>query len=546
MTNTDLTLIVTFLGGLGMFLYGMSTMASGLQKSAGGKMQSLLRSITNNPLSATLIGALITAIIQSSSATTVMVVGFVNAQIINLNQAVGVIMGANVGTTLTSWFVSASEFTSFLKPGFFAPLLVAIGSILFIFAKREKLNDKGQIFVGLGLIFIGLEFMSNAIKPYASSPIFSNIFSYFAAYPLLALLAGIIVTAIIQSSSASVGILQTLAINGIVNRSAAIFITLGQNIGTCVTTLISSAGASKNAKKAAIVHLLFNVIGSTLFGIIFYFYFLFNKSSGYNNMTAVEISIFHTIFNISTTIILFPFMNLLVKCSNFLIKDSDEDKPLYQINLDERLLHNSTFAIENAISAIITMGEFARFNLKLAMQLILTNDLKLKEKVLKNEAEINKMEKEIGEYLIKIDQLQNTKNFSTEIGHLFYSINDIERIADHAENITSLSKYELSLSTDAKRELEELYNLSDECLIHALDARKNDSTEKANKALKILQEINSKEKELRKNHFDRLINKDCNNETGIYFLDIISNLKRVGDHSDNIASYIIQEAKERF
>ena len=271
-------MLFRFAGGLGMFLYGMNVMADGLQKSAGDRMKHLLEFLTRNRLMGILVGAGVTAIIQSSSATTVMVVGFVNAGLMTLVQAVGVIMGANIGTTITAWLVSMSEWGSMLKPEFFAPLLIGIGAFMMLFAKREKVKDVSEILVGFGVLFVGLSFMSDSITPYRDAPIFSEAFRILGSNPILGILTGLVVTAIIQSSSASVGILQTLAANGVVNWSSAVFITLGQNIGTCVTALLSSLGANRTAKRAAVIHLLFNVVGAVVFGIGMFVIFSFNGS----------------------------------------------------------------------------------------------------------------------------------------------------------------------------------------------------------------------------------------------------------------------------
>ena len=314
-----ISVLFSFIGGLGMFLYGMHVMANGLQHFAGGKMQRLMSFLTQNRLMAILVGTLVTAVIQSSSATTVMVVGFVNAGMLNLSQAVGVIMGANIGTTITAWLVSLSEFGSFLNPEFYAPLLLGIGAFVILFAKSDKKKQIGEILIGFAVLFIGLSFMSDAIKPYRDSPIFSNAFTMLGKNPLLAILTGTVVTAIIQSSSASVGILQTLAMNGIVNWKSAVFITLGQNIGTCVTALLSGVGSGRNGKRASVIHLSFNVIGAVLFGIIMYVLFLIFPAWGASTMSSVDISIFHTVFNITCTVVLLPFAEKLVWSKRFAI-----------------------------------------------------------------------------------------------------------------------------------------------------------------------------------------------------------------------------------
>ena len=314
-----------FAGGIGMFLYGMNRMADGMQKSAGGKMKSLLGYLTRNRFLAILVGALITAIIQSSGATTVMVVGFVNAGLMTLVQAVGVIMGANIGTTITAWIVSLGQIgdaAKALQPSFYAPLLIGIGAFVSLFSKKDRSKTVGELFVGIGLLFEGLEFMSASIAPYTDAPIFSNAFKIVGSNPFLGILIGIVVTAILQSSSASVGILQTLAMNGVVTTNAAIFITLGQNIGSCVTALISSAGTTRTAKRAACMHLLFNVAGALLFGTAGFILFCIRPDIAVHNITGVEISIFHTFFNITCTAVMFPFAKLLVKLSGIIVPEN--------------------------------------------------------------------------------------------------------------------------------------------------------------------------------------------------------------------------------
>ena len=325
MTLNDVKLIFEFVGGLGMFLYGMNIMADGLQKAAGGRMKRMLGYITNNRILGILLGALITAIIQSSSATTVMVVGFVNAGILTLSQAVGVIMGANIGTTITAWIVSMSEWGEVMKPEFFAPVLIGIGAFILLFAKKEKRREAGGILVGFGLLFIGLSFMSGAIKPYRDAPVFAQIFTTLGSNPLFGILAGMAVTAIIQSSSASVGILQTLAMNGVVTWNSAVYITLGQNIGTCVTALLASMGAHKTAKRAAVIHLMFNVLGAVLFAVPMFILFRLNGAWASSAISSTQISMFHTVFNVANTVILFPFAGKLVALSEKIVRDKEAE-----------------------------------------------------------------------------------------------------------------------------------------------------------------------------------------------------------------------------
>ena len=319
MSISTLGTLFQFIGGLGMFLYGMESMADGLQKFAGNRLQRVLEILTSNRLLGVLVGAGVTAIIQSSSATTVMVVGFVNAGIINLLQATGIIMGANIGTTVTSWIVSMSEWGEVLKPEFFAPVLFGIGAFITMFAKSHKKKEGAEVLIGFALLFIGLSFMSGSIEPYRDAPIFSESFRVLGQNPLLGVLVGLAVTAIIQSSSASVGILQMLAINGMVNWQSAVFITLGQNIGTCATALLSCIGTTRTAKRAAVIHLLFNVTGAVVFGVALYIVFMMNPELAMTRADSVGISIFHTVFNVVNTCIMFPFAGFLVKASDVIV-----------------------------------------------------------------------------------------------------------------------------------------------------------------------------------------------------------------------------------
>lgn len=543
-----------FVGGLGMFLYGMNVMADGLQKSAGNKMRSLLGYLTNNRLLAVLVGALVTAIIQSSSATTVMVVGFVNAGILNLTQAVGVIMGANIGTTITSWLVSMNEWGAMFKPSFFAPLLIGIGAFTMMFAKKEKKKEVGEILIGFGVLFIGLEFMSDAIKPYRDSKLFTEAFVVLGKNPILGILTGAVVTAVIQSSSASVGILQTLAMNGIVNWNSAVFITLGQNIGTCVTALLSSIGANKTAKRAATIHLLFNTIGAVFFGIVMFIIFKIDTAFAQSSINSVQISIFHSIFNITNTLILFPFANLLVKLSGMFVDDTkqadDNDDAICVTlrHLDDRILESPTFAVENAIIEVNHMGEITLANTKLAIEALLENNEDKVKKVVEEETVIDKHTKVISDYLIKITNLSLTEHQQYIVNHLFYTISNIERVGDHAENIAELAKekinHNINFSQQAMKEITEICNTAVESFENALAARKAENMECINRVYELEDKVDSLEEELRQKHIERLAQGLCDSETGIVFIDVIVNLERISDHSMNIANYVKDELQE--
>lgn len=551
MSIQDVEMIFKFIGGLGMFLYGMHIMADGLQKSAGAKMKRLMGILTNNRLMAVLVGTLVTAIIQSSSATTVMVVGFVNAGIMNLSQAVGVIMGANVGTTVTSWLVSMSEWGAAFKPEFFAPLLIGIGAFVMLFAKKDMKKQVGEILVGFGVLFIGLSFMSGAITPYKEAPVFSEAFRVLGSNPFLGILAGLAVTAVIQSSSASVGILQTLALNGMVTWNSAVFITLGQNMGTCVTALISSAGANRTAKRAAIMHFLFNMIGAVLFGVAMFVIFQLNPAFGNSSINSVEISIFHSIFNITNTIVLFPFANKLVKLSGIILKDKSEnageesETSRVLRHLDSRILENPAFAVQNSVAEVIHMGQITYDNVKLAFDACLSNSEEKIALVYKHEKDIDLMASQISDYLVKISGLSLAEKQHELINHLFYTVSDIERMGDHAENLAELAHFKvenhIEFSEKANKELEGLMEYVTNSVVYALRARENPDINTVTKAREYEEQVDYVEGELREKHIERLATNLCAPRSGVVFLDILSNLERISDHADNIAGYVKRE-----
>ena len=556
MSISDISNGFGFLGGLGMFLYGMNIMADGMQKTAGSKMSSFLGMLTNNRFLAVALGALITAIIQSSGATTVMVVGFVSAGVLNLSQAVGVIMGANIGTTITAWIVSMSQLGDafeVMKPGFYAPAIIGIGALLLVFAKSQKKKTIGEIMIGLGLLFIGLDFMSGSINPYTDAPIFAKAFEILGGNPLLGMIIGALVTALLQSSSASVGILQTLAMNGIVTTNAAIYITLGQNIGSCVTAMLSSMGGSRTAKRAAVMHLTFNIIGAIVFGSIGFIFFSLRPAFAASNINAVQISIFHTIFNLTMTTLLFPFADVLVKISGMVVKEKAEEEPVAEDaetaatlkHLDERIFESPAFAVETAALEVVHMGQITYENVVRAIDAVLTVNSDEVETVFKTEQTINNMEKMLTEYLIKVDNLSLTEKQKKVVNNLFYSVSDIERIGDHAENLAEQAQYMvehgLQFSTTG---MDDLKSISDSVLKsfqYAIDARQNGNMEAVRKVSQYEDDVDSQEEELREKHIERLSAGECKASAGVVFLDIISNLERVSDHAYNLAGYVKDE-----
>ena len=555
MAINDISNMFGFLGGLGMFLYGMSIMADGMQKTAGSRMSSFLGMLTNNRFLAVVLGALITAIIQSSGATTVMVVGFVSAGVLNLSQAVGVIMGANIGTTITAWIVSMSQLGDafeIMKPGFYAPLIIGVGALLLVFAKGQKKKTIGEILIGLGLLFTGLDFMSGSISPYTDAPIFAKAFALLGGNPLLGMLIGALVTALLQSSSASVGILQTLAMNGIVTTNAAIYITLGQNIGSCVTAMLSSAGSSRTARRAAVMHLTFNVIGAILFGILGFMVFSLMPSFATANINAVQISIFHTVFNLTMTTLLFPFGDQLVKLSGIVVKEKEEEGTAWDQeaaatlrHLDERIFESPAFAVETAALEVVHMGQITMKNVKRALDAVLTGNLEEVEDVYKTEKTIDNMEKMLTEYLIKVDNLSLTERQKRIVNNLFYSVSDIERIGDHAENMAEQAEYLVQHKLDfTETGMRDLKNISDSVIQsfqYAINARQTGNMDSVRKVSQYEDDVDNQEEELREKHIERLSAGRCEPSAGVVFLDILSNLERISDHAYNIAGYVKDE-----
>jgi len=558
MSIADIEMLFKFVGGLGMFLYGMHVMADGLQKSAGGRMKQLLGILTNHRILGVLVGALVTAVIQSSSATTVMVVGFVNAGIISLTQAVGVIMGANIGTTITAWVVSMSEWGEMLKPEFFAPLLIGLGAFIVLFSSKERLRQVGEILVGFGVLFIGLSFMSASITPYKDAPIFATAFQVLGKNPVLGILTGAVVTAIIQSSSASVGILQTLALNGVVSWNSAIYITLGQNIGTCVTALLSSAGANRTAKRAAVIHLLFNVIGAVVFGILMFVVFTMNPAFAGGRVTSVGISVFHTVFNITNTLLLFPFAKQLVTLSGRIVREKPErlaaaeisaasvdEAVLERPHLDLRILSSPSFAIQSAAEQVTHMGKLAKEHVEISMGSVFDVS---EEKIQRSnilEKTLDIFEKDLTEYLVHLSHESLTEKEIQTVSHLLFTVSDLERIGDHCDNIAELAEGlvqgHIQLSSDAVEDLKDIEDVVLKAVDLAISSRSRESIMDAKRVYMLEDDVDSMEEDMRHNHMERLSKGLCSADTGIVFLDILSNLERISDHAVNIAEYVEAE-----
>ena len=537
---------LSFIGGLGLFLFGMEYMGEGLQKAAGPKMKKLLSILTSNRLLGVLVGAAVTALIQSSSATTVMVVGFVNASLMSLKQAVGVIMGANIGTTITAWIVSLGEWTSFLKPSVLAPLCIGVGIVLMMFAKKQGAKHIGIILFGFGSLFLGLDMMSDAAKPLRELDAVKNLFVVLGSNPILGILAGAGVTAIIQSSSASVGILQALALAGLVPWNSAIYIILGQNIGTCITAILSSIGANLNAKRAAAIHFIFNFIGSVIFGIIAVIVFTFIAPHlGHEMIDVTQISIVHTIFNVANTLILFPFAGGLVYLAEHLVKGKNEVKTGELQHLDERMFETPSFAVENAVKEVIRMGEVAKNNMRLAMQALFEKNRDKVQEVFETEREINELQDGINQYLVKLSNISLTEEESLKVTHLFHIVSDIERIGDHADNIGELAmsmiERDSKFSSEALKELTRIHEIGTECLEMALKAYETMDHQGAKKAIALEDQVDKLDKKMRKKHIERLVQDVCEPMAGIAFLDVLSNIERISDHASNIAQFVAEE-----
>lgn len=537
---------LSFVGGLGLFVYGMNFMGEGLQKTAGSKMKKLLEVLTNNRFLGVLIGIAVTAIMQSSSATTVMIVGFVNAGLMSLSQAVGVIMGANIGTTITAWIVSLGEWATFLSPSTLAPIAIIIGVVMLFFSSKERIRQIGGIIFGFGVLFLGLGLMGDAVKPLSTLPAFKNIFIKIGSNPILGILAGTAVTAVIQSSSASIGILQTLAAASLVPWNAAIYIILGQNIGTCITAVLSAIGATKNGKRAAAIHLIFNIIGSVFFAILAVFYFkVINQTGGEALITMTQISVVHTVYNVLNTLLQFPFAGSLVFLVEKLIGGTDTEFEGALMHLDDRILETPTFAMENATKEVIRMGELSSSNIKLAIEALLEKDADKIQQVLKREKVINELQHGINGYLVKINNLPISETEHTYVTGLFHTVSDIERVGDHAENIAELAetaiKDDIDFSEMAINEIKEMVATSVRAFELAIESCKTNDLDTARQVLSIEKMVNKMEMTLRDKHIRRLSDAQCTSVAGIMFLDLINNLERVSDHAANVAATTLEQ-----
>ncbi len=545
------SIIIPFIGGLAMFIYGMNIMADGLQNAAGSKMKKILEVLTQNKLMGIALGALVTAIIQSSSATTVMVVGFVNAGLMNLSQAISVIMGANIGTTITGWLVSAGEWAKMFSPSTLAPIAVMVGVIITLVGKKQKSKDIAAIVIGFGILFIGMNTMSDAVKPLRESEVFKTAFISMGANPFMGILAGAGVTAIIQSSSASQGILLSLASAGLVPTNAAVFIIMGQNIGTCVTAILSSVGASKNAKCVGTMHLLFNITGTILFSAIAMIVFAnADPAMGQGIITMTQISAIHTAFNIGTTVILIPLSGIIIKLAmkiNGITEIVTEDETQL-VHLDKRMMSTPSVAVEGAKLETIRLGRMAKENLTLAIETLKNHDEDKIAAVKQKEQVINKVCDSVSEYLVELCMHHLNDKDNEMVTSLLNTISDMERIGDHADNVVELADAMrtegIVFSEMALTELDEMSKKTLASYENAIKALELDEVSYAVKTAFLEDEVDKMEKALRAGHITRLANAECSVNAGIRFIDLLGNLERVSDHAMNIAQVVLNEHRK--
>jgi len=545
MNSAVMKIVLEVFGGLGLFLYGMKVMSDGLEQSAGNKMESIIEALTRNRLLAVIVGAFVTVLIQSSSATTVMVVGFVNAGIMTLTQSIGIIMGANIGTTFTAQLVSL-ELTAV------APLAIGIGVMIKLFVKDEKINQYSDVLIGFGILFFGMDVMKNAMKPLESYQGFIDLLASFASGGffdvILAVFTGFAITTVLQSSSASTGILVALASQGILPIEAAFPVVLGTNIGTCVTAMLSSVGASKNAKRAALMHLIFNVTGSLIF-LIFFRTLTVDIVKTFSIKPARQLANAHTLFNIANTVMLLPFAGIIIRIVQRIIPEEENDLRRYRDlkYVDDRLLETPSIAIVQVMKEVLHIGNMVDYSLKSSRDSILEHNKGLAKEVFKKEKEINKTAHAIVRYMFEF----TTKDISPEqrkvIEGLFGTVSDLERIGDHCDNIAEIAVYKIdnniSFSGSANEEISFMYERVGKSYLQALKSLKTGNIELARAIIEREGEIDELEKRLRKKHIQRLNDGKCGPSAGIVFLDVISNLERIADHASNIAFTVIEKVE---
>lgn len=548
--------ILTLIGGLAFFLYGMSLMSSGLERIAGGKLEQLLRKITSNPVKSFVLGAFITAVIQSSSAVTVMLIGLVNSGIMNLSQTVSVIIGANVGTTITAWILSLTAIQDnaglvfkLLKPESFSPVLAFIGVFMIMAFKSNKRKNTGSVLVGFAILMTGMVFMSEAMSPLTDIPEFKNLMTAFSN-PILGLIAGIVITMLIQSSSASLGILQALSLSGSISWAVAIPIILGQNIGTCISAILASIGVNTNAKRVAGVHIVFNIMGVCIFVPILLIVQMILHLKFFNtSINPFGIAIFHTIFNISAGFILLPFSKIIEKLTiKFIPENKSENNKV--VLLDERLLLNPTFAISEAFRKTLDMAKMTEFNLVNSTKLLKIYRERIAQEINENEAQIDSYEYKINSFLLKLSGKELTEENNNKISQLLMTTGDYERIADHTANILKIAeKFNNSnqkLSDDATEELKVIVNAVCEIYLMSFNAYTNDDLKLAKKVEPLEAVIKKGVRRAKNNHILRLKEGKCSAETSFLFSDLLNELRRIAAHCSNIAISIVQLHDTKF
>lgn len=550
----DIFSVIAFLGGLAFFLYGMSMLGDGLSRASGGKMEKILEKLTSNRIKAVLLGAGVTAVIQSSSATTVMVVGFVNAGIMKLNQAVGLIMGANIGTTATSWILSltgiegSNFFLKMLKPTSFAPILAIIGAFILMFAKSEKKKNVATIMVGFAILMSGMTAMSSAVEPLAEVPEFGQILVKFAN-PVAGVLAGMIITAVIQSSSASVGILQALCATGNVTYGLAIPIIMGQNIGTCITAIMSAIGANKNAKRAAAIHLYFNLIGTVVCLILFYGINVFVHFDFLTDAIGpANIAIIHSVFNIFTTVLLLPFGNQLVKLAQLTVGNHEEKEVSDEMQipvLDERFLERPAVAAEYSYVAAKRMAYLSRESLLSSLELFDQYDDKKAERITELEETVDQYEDKIGSYLVQLSSKTLSDTDSRSMTMLLHCIGDFERISDHAVSLMRSAKEmkekDLHFSEHADAEMSVFRAAVKDIVDTAFSAFVTDNVKEAKKVESLEDVIDDINIQVRNRHVRRLQEGRCTIQLGFILSDMCTDMERISDHCSNISAYQVQQ-----
>jgi phosphate:Na+ symporter len=545
MNSAVIKIIFEVFGGLGLFLYGMKVMSDGLEQSAGNKMESIIEALTKNRFLAVFVGAIVTVLVQSSSATTVMVVGFVNAGIMTLTQSIGIIMGANIGTTFTAQLVSL-DITAI------APLAIGTGVMIKLFIKDEKISQYSDVLIGFGILFFGMDVMKGAMKPLRTYQGFIDLLASFGRGGffdiILAVFTGFAITTVLQSSSASTGILVALASQGILPIEAAFPIVLGTNIGTCVTAMISSIGASKNAKRAALIHLIFNITGAIVF-LIFFRTLTVDFVKTFSFRADRQLANAHTLFNIANTVMLLPFAGLIIKMVKRIIPEDEEELSKYNElkYVDDRLLETPSIAIVQVMKEVLHIGNMVDYSFNNSRDSVIKHDKKLAIEVFKKEKEINKTSHAIVKYMFEF----TTKDVSPEqrkiVEGLFGTVSDLERIGDHCDNIAEISIYKIdnniSFSGSANEEITYMYERVGKSYLQALKTIKTGDLELARSIIEREGEIDELEKRLRKKHIERLNEGKCGPSAGIVFLDIISNLERIADHALNIAFTVIDKVE---